>query len=163
MKIKHGELKIMNTAEMVKLFCDNLENDEVVGMDFATLGFKKEDLHGVPAKYLNVEALYNDAWGWNGIRVLESPFDTTDIIVSVGHYGSTLHDVFPIDMEYGYGYEYDISDIGARLRKAVCSCDETIREDTLLIVEMQDGEYKRAEEDFKCEQIIQEQKKKMFA
>ena len=153
---KHGELKIMTAKEMVDMF---YKGKVQTGMDFATLDFAKESLHGIPLKYLDVEKVYEDAWGWNGIRVMDSPFDWGETIVSVGHYGSSISDVFSI---YAENIDYDTYGIRERIRNAIMNADYgVIKDDTLLIVEMHDEVYKRAEEDRKCEQIIAEQKRKM--
>lgn len=164
MNKKHGELKIMYVSEMVDVFIDNIKNNNAVGMDFASLDFRKEDLRGIPAKYLDLEKVYDDAWGWNGIRVINDPFNTDDIIVAIGHYGSTLRDAFPICLDDYYGDCCDdFNEATERLLKAVCSCDDgCIHADNTLIVELHDEAYKRAEEDSKCEKILAEQKKKMF-
>lgn len=163
MNKKHGELKLMKVEDMVNMFVENIRNGKAVGMDFATLEFAIEDLNGIPSKYLDLEKVYEEAWGWNGIRVTNDPFDTGDIIVAVGHYGSTLRDAFPICLEYGYGdWMDDFHDVKERLVKDVCSCDDGyVRMDDTVIVELHDAVYKRAEEESKCEQIIAEQKRKM--
>lgn len=159
---KHGELKLMKIKEMVTMFIENIRNGNAVGMDFATLEFSIEDLNGVPSKYLDLEKVYKETWGWNGIRVMNDPFDTDDIIVAVGHYGSTLRDAFPICLEYGYGdWMDDFHDVKERLVKAVCSCDDgDVRMDDTVIVELHDFVYKRAEEDEKIKALMDEAKKK---
>ena len=151
MNKKHGELKIMTAKEMVDMFIENIRNGNAVGMDFATLEFAIEDLNGIPSKYLDLEKVYEEAWGWNGIRVMNDPFDTDDIIVAVGHYGSTLRDAFPICLEYGYGdWMDDFRDVSERLTTAVCSCDDgSIRMDDTVLVELHDTMYILAEEERK--------------
>ena len=164
MEKKHGELKIMYVSEMIEMFIENIRNGNAVGMDFATLEFRKEDLRGVPARYLDLEKVYADAWGWNGIRVMNDPFDTDDIIVAVGHYGSTLRDAFPICLDYYGDWDDDFRGATERLFKAVYSCDDgDIRADDTVIVELHDDVYKRAEEDEKIEQTLKEATKKFSA
>lgn len=156
MNKKHGELKIMTAKEMVDAF---LLGDAQTGMDFAVLDFTKKELNGIPAKYLDVEKVYEDAWGWNGIRVMESPLDTEETIIVIGHYGSTTSDVMAINAE---NLTYDCYGIGERIQHAVYFCgDEELDDDTLLLVEMHDAMYKRVEEDAKCERILADAKKKM--
>lgn len=156
MEKKHGELKIMTAKEMVDAF---LLDDARTGMDFATLEFTKKELHGIPAKYLDIERVYDDAWGWNGIRVMESPLDTDETIIVIGHYGSAISDCMAINTE---NLTYDCYGIGERIRNAVHWCESyEIDDDMLLIVEMHDEMYKRVEEDTKCERILADAKKKM--
>lgn len=151
MEKKHGELKIMTAKEMVSAF---ILDDAKTGMDFATLNFTKKELNGIPAKYLDVERVYEDAWGWNGIRVLDNPLDAEESIIVIGHYGSTTSDVMAINAE---NLTYDCYGIGERIQHAVYFCgDEELDDDTLLIVEMHDAMYILAEEEFK-------RQKKMFA
>lgn len=148
MEKKHGELKLMAVEEMVDMFVNSVRNENAVGMDFATLEFSVSDLNGIPSKYFDLERVYEDAWGWNGIRVLNNPFDTTDVIVAVGHYGSTLCSVFQVDLEYGY--EDDMDEVADKLRSAICCSDNgEIDSDSLLIVEMHDAMYILAEEEKK--------------
>lgn len=155
MNKKHGELKIMTAKEMVDAF---LLDDARTGMDFATLEFTKKELHGIPAKYLDIERVYDDAWGWNGIRVMESPLDTEETIIVIGHYGSTISDCMAIDEE---NFTYDCYGITERIHNAIYNCGgEELNDDTLLIVEMHDEMYKRVEEDAKCERILEDAKKK---
>lgn len=153
---KHGELKIMTAKEMVEMF---ILKDAQIGMDFATLDFTKKELNGIPSKYIDVEKVYEDAWGWNGIHVLENPIDAEETIIVIGHYGVSTSDVMAINVE---NLTCDCYGIGERIEHAVCFCDdEVLDDDTLLIVELHDEVYKRAREDEKIEQILKETKRKM--
>lgn len=155
MNKKHGELKLMTAKEMVDTF---ILGDAQEGMDYAVLDFTKKELNGIPAKYLDVEKVYEDAWGWNGIRVMDSPLDTDETIIVIGHYGSMISDCMAINTE---NLTYDCYGIGERIRNAVRWCEHCeITDDALLIVEMHDAMYKRVEEDAKCERILEDAKKK---
>lgn len=156
MEKKHGELKIMTAKEMVSAF---ILDDAKTGMDYAVLDFTKKELNGIPAKYLDVEKVYEDAWGWNGIRVMESPLDTEETIIVIGHYGSMISDCMAIDTE---NLTYDCYGITERIHNAIYNCGgEELNDETLLIVEMHDAMYKRVEEDAKCERILADAKKKL--
>lgn len=153
---KHGELKIMTAKEMVDLFFS-----KHIGMDFAILDLDNDVLDKVPFKYLNIEAVYADIVEWNGIRVIESPFCQTDDIVVYGQYG--FSNVVSLHVRWANADEIEWNETRDMFMNSlsIYCVPRYLHEDDLVIVELHDEAYKRAEEDRKCEQILAEQKRKM--
>lgn len=151
---KHGELKIMTAKEMVDMFLSKR-----IGMDFAIVDLDNDVLDKVPFKYLNIEAVYADAVEWNGIRVIESPFCPTDDIVMYGQYG--FSNVVSLHVRWKNADEIEWNETRDMIMNSVSiyCVPRYLHEDDIVIVELHDKAYKRAEEDRKIEKTLREAKK----
>ena len=157
MSKKHGELKIMTLAEMIDMYCENYATME---FDFAVLDFDKNSLNGIPARYLDAEKVYEDAWGWCGIVKMSCPL-SDDLIIAIGHYGSTIEDIFNYNNDdWDSGYSFPRERIVDAIHGA-CDFECRTHDDALVVVEIHDEAYKRAEEERKVQTTLNEYKERM--